>query len=269
MRDNRPQTLGEKVIWLKDHYRNPLMPILADKYAARQYIAEKGAERYLVPLLGVYDSVREIDVDKLPDQFILKCNHGYACNIMVKDKSKLDWEGAKRQLEKWMASDFSKVHGEWWYGEIPRKIVCEELLQNENGQLIHDHKIFMMNGSPKYIHIIVRRGKAETTHTFFWLHGEQILVQRAKYSWETEIDISRASSWLLWDEMVEIATQIVPEEIPLVRLDFLVCNNRIYTGEFTFMPSAGKFYYTPEEYNTIFGDMLELPGLEQRKGGAS
>lgn len=62
-----PRTFNEKIQWLKLHDRNPLYTQLVDKYEVRKYIAETIGEKYLIPLLGVWDSFDEIDFDKLAE----------------------------------------------------------------------------------------------------------------------------------------------------------------------------------------------------------
>ena len=102
-----PKTFTEKSNWLKLYDRNPLYTIMADKYKAREYIAEKVGEEYLVPLLGVWDSPDEIDFDSLPDQFVLKCNHDNGV-IICKDKSQLDIEEVKKNLSARLKRDYYK-----------------------------------------------------------------------------------------------------------------------------------------------------------------
>mgnify|MGYP002620804718 CR=1 FL=1 len=40
----------------------------------------------MIPLLGVWDKPEDIDLDSLPNQFVLKVNWGSGQNIIVKDK---------------------------------------------------------------------------------------------------------------------------------------------------------------------------------------
>lgn len=70
-----PKTFNEKLQWLKLYDRNPRYSKMVDKYEIRNYIKEKIGEEYLIPLIGVYDKFQDIDFDKLPDQFVLKCTH--------------------------------------------------------------------------------------------------------------------------------------------------------------------------------------------------
>ncbi|KLI14636.1 ATP-grasp fold amidoligase family protein, partial [Brachyspira hyodysenteriae] len=82
-------------------YHDPLMTICADKYAVREYIKETIGEEYLIPLIGVWDKVEDIDFNSLPNQFVLKVNWGSGQNIIVKDKSTLNIEEIKKKLEYW------------------------------------------------------------------------------------------------------------------------------------------------------------------------
>ena len=45
---------------------------------------------YVVPMIGAYDNVNDIDFDSLPDRFVMKANEGWGASevILVKDKKK-------------------------------------------------------------------------------------------------------------------------------------------------------------------------------------
>ena len=71
----KPKTFNEKLQWLKLYDRKPEYTRMVDKYEAKKYVAERIGEEYVIPTLGVWDSFDEIDFDKLPEQFVLKCTH--------------------------------------------------------------------------------------------------------------------------------------------------------------------------------------------------
>jgi len=48
---------------------------MVDKYEVKKYVANLIGEEYIIPTLDVYDSFDEIDFEKLPNQFVLKCTH--------------------------------------------------------------------------------------------------------------------------------------------------------------------------------------------------
>ena len=93
-----PQTYSEKLQWLKLHDRNPKYTELVDKYAVREYIKNTIGEEYLIPLLGVWDKAEDINLDELPEQFVLKCNHDSGSVVICKDKASFDFAKAKRNL---------------------------------------------------------------------------------------------------------------------------------------------------------------------------
>ena len=139
-----PQTFNEKIQWLKihDYPKNPLVIQGADKYAVRRYIQKKGLGNTLVPLIGAWERAEDIDWDKLPEKFVLKCNHGCAYNILCPDKKKFDKEAAIKQLNKWMKEDFGAYNIELHYSQIkPHMITCEEYL----GVLIISSSALMEN----------------------------------------------------------------------------------------------------------------------------
>ena len=62
---NKPETFNEKMQWMKLYNRKPEYTMMVDKYLVRNYVREKIGEKYLIPLLGVWDDSDKIDFDKL------------------------------------------------------------------------------------------------------------------------------------------------------------------------------------------------------------
>ena len=93
-----PKTFNEKINVYKLFYREKPLWMYADKFLVQQYIEKKIGSKYLIPLIGVYDHVEEINYSKLPSQFILKMNHGSGWNIICFDKNKLDWKNLRSKL---------------------------------------------------------------------------------------------------------------------------------------------------------------------------
>ena len=123
-----PQTFNEKLQWLKLYDRKAEYTIYSDKFAVREYIKKTIGEEYLIPIIGVYDTVDEIPWNELPNQFVLKCNHGSGCNIICKDKNNLDIDDAIKKLNKWIRKNYYYSTREWPYKNIRPRIVCEVYL---------------------------------------------------------------------------------------------------------------------------------------------
>lgn len=248
-----PQTFNEKIQWLKLYYypKNPLVVNGSDKYAVREYITAKGYGDKLVPLLGVWDRAEDIDWDKLPDRFVLKCNHGCAYNIVVSDKSKLDKAATIKQLNEWLKEDFGAFNIEIHYSEIKRHVItCEEFL----GENITDYKFFCFNGEPHCIYVstdLIHDRQAQIG--FFYLDGKKMPLHRDDYT-----DIPEVTLPSFYDEMKK-ASEDLCKDFPFVRVDFFIANNTWYFAELTFTPGAGMMPFNPEKYDGEWGKMLKLP----------
>lgn len=98
-----PVTLADKLVVLKikNYNHNPLVKQCADKYAVREYVRSKGHNDVLNELIGVYDSVEDIEWDKLPDQFAIKWNFGCGFNVICWNKANLDIPKTIIHLCKW------------------------------------------------------------------------------------------------------------------------------------------------------------------------
>lgn len=248
-----PQTFNEKIQWMKLNYypKNPLVVNGSDKYAVREYVEQKGYGEKLVPLLGVWDRGEDINWDILPDQFVLKCNHGCAYNIVVFDKSKLDKAKTIKQLNAWLKEDFGAFNIELHYSAIKHhRITCEEYL----GECITDYKFFCFNGTPHCIYVssdLIHDRKAQIG--FFNLDGTKMPLRRDDYT-----DIPEVALPPFYDEM-RTAAEVLCKDFPFVRVDFFLANNTWYFAELTFTPSAGLMPFNPEEFDAEWGKMLVLP----------
>ena len=120
-----PNTLSEKLNWLKLYYHNPLLHKLVDKADVKDYVTEKIGKEYVIPTIGLWNSVNEIDCDKLPNQFVLKCTHDSGSVIICKDINTFNLESAKLKLQSGMNRNYFKGNREWAYKDLIPKIICE------------------------------------------------------------------------------------------------------------------------------------------------
>lgn len=255
-----PRTFNEKIQWMKLNYypNNERVITCADKYAVRSYIKEQGYADTLVPLLGSWDNAEDIEWDKLPEKFVLKCNHGCAYNIVVSNKANLDIQKTMHQLNQWMKEDFGAFNIELHYSRIkPHKIICEEFL----GDRITDYKFFCFNGEPKYIYVsqdLIHDRQAQIG--FFNLDGSKMPLKRTDYS-----DISEVKLPDFFLEMLNMAKKL-SQDFPFVRVDFFLANARYYFAELTFTPSAGMMPFNPDKYDLEWGNMLDISDLMMKYG---
>src|SRR5690625_444185 len=83
-----PSTYSEKIQWIKLH--GPKYSMYVDKNEVRNFVKERVGKEYLIPKIGVYQSADEINLDLLPNKFVIKATHGCGWNLIVHDKSKLE-----------------------------------------------------------------------------------------------------------------------------------------------------------------------------------
>lgn len=253
-----PQTFNEKIQWLKIHDfpNNPLVIQCADKYAVRKYIEKKGLGNTLVPLIGAWERASDIEWDRLPNKFVLKCNHGCAYNILCADKNTFDKDGAIRQINKWMKEDFGAYNIELHYSKIkPHMLICEEYL----GEMIVDYKFFCFNGELKYMYVssdLVHDRQARIG--FFYLDGKKMPLIRDDYA---PMDIDELPPF--FDRMREDALTLC-QDFSFVRVDFFIANGTYYFAELTFTPSAGTMPFNPDKYDLEWGNMLNIDDLTNR-----
>ncbi len=248
-----PKTFNEKLQWLKLNNRDPKHTEYVDKYLMKRYITEKFGDGYVIPLLGVWDSVDKIDFDILPEQFVLKTTHDCAGLVICKDKSNLDVEMAKRTLTRAMKSDYYVRYREWPYKNVVPRIIAEAYMVDESGVELKDYKVFCFNGEPYCIQVDFDRfvSHKKNLYSTEW----QLLDFSFNYPAHPEIVIDRPTNL---DEMLRMARQIAKDE-PFVRVDFYSIHGRTYVGEITFFPASGYGKFMPEKYDRILGDMIHLP----------
>lgn len=255
---SNPTTFNEKLQWLKLNYHPPLQVQLADKYGVRDYVAKQVGEQFLIPLYGVYDHVDQIDLDQLPERFVLKPNHGSGWVIICKDKATLDWPAAKAKLQTWMKTDYGEEGYEWVYTYIPRKIICEELLADETGQVPMDFKFFCTDGQPHFIQVDLDRF-IDHKRNLYDLDWNRMPVEFEYPS--SERDVPRPVNL---DVMIDCACKL-SKGMPFVRIDLYAIPPRVLLGEITFYPAAGYDNFRPESFELELGEKIKLPAPCRRR----
>ena len=251
-----PKTFNEKMQWLKLYDQNPAYPQMVDKYEVKAYVEEKIGGKYVVPLLGVWDDADDIDFDTLPDRFVLKCTHDSHGLVICKDKNKLDVEKARKSLKAALKRNYYNVYREWPYKNVKPRIIAEKYLEDSVGMgNLTDYKIHCYNGEPKAVQIISGRFSGEgIRNDYYTLDWKKFGLVRGKM--QNSDDVAHKPENL--DEMLELA-RVLAKDIPFVRVDFYIVDGQIYFGEITFFPASGFNPFTPEKWDRIFGDWIQLP----------
>ena len=246
-----PTTYNEKLQWLKLHNRKPIYTDMVDKYKAKEYIAERIGEEYIIPTLGVWDSFDEIDFDALPNQFVLKCTHDSGGLVIVKDKSQLDKEKARKKIKKCLKRNFFYSGREWPYKNVKPRIIAEVYMEDSADDALTDYKFFCFHGEAKIMYISKDHGKDPRTDFFDMEFNHLPILARDP---NAEVPPTKPAQF---EQMKHIA-EILSKDIPHLRVDFYLINDKIYVGELTFYHMSGFTRVQPDEWNKKMGDWIDL-----------
>ena len=230
-----PKTFNEKLQWLKLYDRNPEYTQMVDKFEAKKYVANIIGKKYIIPTLGLWDKFEDIDFTKLPNKFVLKPTHASGNIFICKNKDEIDYKKLKKTVQKWLKRNYYLVHREWPYKNVKPRIIAEEYMEDQIGELI-DYKVYAFNGQCDYVMVCFDRIKGKTKFIYYdrkWNIKKEFSKDGIKYG--DTIKIEKPKNL---DKMFEFA-EILSKNIPFVRVDFYESNGNLYLGELTFYPSAG------------------------------
>lgn len=249
-----PRTFNEKLQWIKLYDHDPLYTTLVDKYKVKSYVTERVGADYVIPLLGAWDSVDDIEWDKLADQFVVKCSHDCGGMVICKDKSKIDIEKATEKLRRAFGKNYYYEGREWPYKNVQPKVFAEAYMEDEFGEL-RDYKFFCFDGEVKAMFIASDRQTVgeEVKFDFFDADFNHLPFTQGHPNAKQLPEKPKG-----FDEMKRLAAQL-SKGLPEVRVDFYDVNGHIYFGEFTFFHFGGMVKFNPVEWDYKFGEWIKLP----------
>ncbi len=255
-----PKTFNEKLQWLKLYDRKDEYTKMVDKYEAKEYVESIIGKQYIIPTLGVYDKFDEIDFDKLPNEFVIKCTHDSGGLIICRDKQKFDKLKAKKKISKCLKKDFYYANREWPYKNVKKRIIVEKYMEDKHSNDLKDYKLFCFNGKTKYILVCSNRQGSLKNTDFFDTNWNLMPFTRENHinnpkGIEKPKNISK---------MIEIANTL-SKDIPFVRVDLYEINGKVYFGELTLFPSAGFEGFEPKEWDNTLGELIEIENIKKEK----
>lgn len=250
-----PQTLNEKLLKLKleDFGRNERVRQCADKYRVREYVRDCGLESCLNELLAVYDSAKEIDWDNLPESFAMKWNFGCGYNLICQSKSELNIREARDRLAKWGRKPFWAYFSELQYRGVDKKIIVEEYIGSEEGELPEDYKFYCFHGNAYCVMVCV--GRKEGWPRFYFFDREFGLMRINRDSVEAPEGFSLPKPSGL-DDAFRIADRL-SQGFPFVRVDLYLTGRGVRFGEMTFTPAAALDNKRLPKTDLLFGGLMQ------------
>ena len=237
-------SLTEKVRWRNTHpIKNSWYYV--DKILAKEIAAKKSPECKVAKIIKIPQKLKDIDIKKLPKDYIFKANHGSKWLIKVKNgKDVHTGEEITNTIlinyaRKWMGKIYSNAKEKQYAFVVPR-VFFEEYLED-----IIDYRCFCFDGKVKFIMVdITHSGKIlSSIYDRNWkrIHAHWI---------DPEGPNLRKPRNLA--KIIGIVEKLAAG-IDFIRMDVFVDDGDIYFGEFTFTPNRGYGNITPIEFDRLAG----------------
>lgn len=265
LRLDAPRWWDEKLMWLKLNCYNdsPLVRQCANKYLARKYVAAKGCPELLIDCLGLWDRAEEIPWEQLPDRFVLKSTMGCGSHVFCRDKATLDLPAAKRTISAALKDRYYLDYSEMQYApgrDMRPQVLCERLIDTDDGVMLSDYKFFCFHGEPKYIlYCYERNAQGHANYMFL----DMDWTPHPEYHPCNALDNPPPRPACL-DDMIRYA-RILSEPFPFVRADFYEEKGQVRFGELTFTPSACLDAEITEQGQLALGALIDLNRVQPKQ----
>lgn len=275
---NKLKTFNQKIQWLKLYDNSKLKTICTDKLLMRNYVKNLIGEGYLRSVLQIIPSINEensgnekmnnitqydvskyfeqIDFEKLPDSFVIKCNHGCKWHYIIGNKNdflqnKRLVETAKRRMTGWLEQEFWPWEGfEMNYQGIKPMLFIEPFMKEE--RLI---EIYCFNGESKIIADIRLKDGIKIC-----IYNENFTVSDLVLKDEDKKYITALEADSIVKEAKNLSNILAAnnnEPFKFVRVDWMVYNNKLHFEEMTFTPYSG-FTNFGKKWNLKMGEWIKL-----------
>ena len=250
---SNPITFNEKLQWLKLYYHRPEFIKMVDKYEVKEFVSSMIGGDCVIPTLGVWDKVEDIDFSKLPTQFVLKCTHDSGGLVICKERSNLDIEKAKKKLKNSLKTNYYHEGKEWPYKYVKPRIIAEAYMEDKETKELRDYKFFCFAGNPYIVQCDFGRftHHKRNVYDINW----NLLDLQIHYPSDHKIILVKPKSF---EKMID-AARILSKDIPFARIDFYEVDGKMYFGEITFYHGSGLENFYPKDWDKKLGDLIILP----------
>lgn len=250
---DNPRRYNEKLQWMKLYDRRDIYTKMVDKYEAKEYVQDIIGSEYVIPTIAVWNNTDEIEWDKLPNQFVLKCTHDSGGLVICKNKAMLDRNKAIAKLKKSLQNDFYMAAREWPYKNVPRRIIAEQYMEDEKTKELRDYKFFCFNGEPKALFIATdRQNREEPYFDFFDMEFNHLNMRHGHPN--APVLPEKPSQF---DLMKQLAAKL-SKGYPQLRVDLYEVNGKVYFGELTLFHHTGMVNFEPASWDDTFGSWIDL-----------
>lgn len=270
-------TINQLIVLVANLERSDDRKIFADKIEAKSFVGRAGVD--LMPRTIVESAEMIGDWAKLGDsRLVVKASHGSGAVILVgmnfeKRSSLANFEAvwpvslsfggvpvigsvayelASLAQQQWLKHSYN-IDGrfEWAYGGLKKRLVVEEFVQGSRADhLPDDLKIWCLGGDPFLMQVDSGRF-GEHTRSIFDVEGNKL---------DASIKYPVGNETLPEKRLVEQSLKIsktLASGTTLLRVDFLICEERVVVGELTNYPGgAGETVRGLEGFDSRIHDVM-------------
>ena len=253
-----PRTFNERIMHRQLFTDDPLFTLVEDKVAARRYVRDLVGSGILSDVYHVTDDPETIPFDALPGEYVIKPSHLSGPVRLVDSDDRIDREQVRSRCRDWLSQTHGRVNEQYWYADIPPRIMIEERLRDDEYEPPLDYKFYVFHGRVEYVHVDFNRFDGGRRR-FFDREWNPQDFRKGGIPLGPSIDEPTR-----YEEMREIAEQL-GTDFDFIRVDLYLLNNeRIVFGELTVGPSHGRSPFDPERYDFVFGELWDNPGRTGR-----
>jgi len=249
-----PRTLQEHIQAYLLRCRDRRLVMLADKIAVREYIDGALGPGHSVPLLGAWTRADDVPLGQLPYPIALKPSHLSGRVVLLTAHRPADVPRLRARMRDWLRRDHSRVNREWFYADVPRRVIAEPLLQDASGDVPRDLKAYVIGGHVRYFQVDGGRFSRPTRNLYSpdW----QLLPVRTSLPRHAPEAPPPALS-----RMLQMAEQVAAP-FEFMRVDFYVLGERVLIGELTSSPGAGLGRFYPPAFSEELASHWVLPSRD-------
>lgn len=260
---DKPLLFNDKIQWLKLNWYSHIASKVVDKFEVRTYVTGLIGENYLNGIIGVFDSVNDIDFELLPTMFALKASHGSGFNIICTDKSSLDWNRAKKKIKLWLKTKYYLMGNEFVYKGIKPRIILEEFISDDYEKGINDYKFFTFHGKVKFLYISYKNydsfGNMSKKRRYFSPEWKEITINNSGDVIFVDTDNPKPH---FLDKMLLIS-ETLAKPFPHVRVDLYYEKDNIFFGELTFFHSNGMEQFPSLAFERFMGEFIDINKIKR------
>ena len=241
-------TFQDKINWLIIHDTNKLKGKCADKILLHKYSKKKLGKDICIKILKIYNNIKDININELPNKFVLKTNHGSGFNIIVNNKTNFNIKQSKKTLISWMNIDYGEKSTEFHYSFIKRKIFVEKYM----GKNLKNYKFLCYYGKPKFVYLSIKEGnnKYRNFYDMNWnfLNFHCLSHPHPFYNYTKP----------KFFEIMKKYASILSSDFKFVRVDLYEIENEVRLGELTFTPMNSFFNCKNKSHEIELGKDIKI-----------